>query len=119
MREQLPRALLDFVRHHVPTFQAAEFLVFLAGHRDRAFTAEEVVTLMRPESISVPDVREYVALFSGGGLVDASQGRFTFEPATPEQEACVAQLVAAYNERPVTLISEIYRLADGEVEPTA
>jgi hypothetical protein len=56
-------------------------------------------------------VREYVTLFSGCGLVEATDGRFAYS-ASPPLDACVQQLVAAYNERPVTLITEIYRLAD-------
>lgn len=112
MSERLSQPLVDFLRAGVPTFQAAELLVFLAGNRDRWFTPEEAIASIRPVILTVPAVCEYVALFEGEGLVEASNGRFSCAALSPDLEQRLSLLVLAYHERPVTLIAEIYRLAD-------
>lgn len=57
-----PQSLLELIQSCVPTFQAAEVLLFFASHPDRDFSVEEVVVCMRPAVITVPAVREYTAL---------------------------------------------------------
>ena len=59
-----PQSLLEFIQSCVPTFQAAEVLLFFASHPDRDFSVEEVVVCMRPTVITVPAVKEYTALFA-------------------------------------------------------
>src|SRR6187455_1332010 len=71
MDAKLSRTLADFIRHSVPTLQAAEVLLFFAHHRDRVFTAEEIVSAIRPFVATVPTVQEYVRLFMDSGLVAA------------------------------------------------
>jgi len=110
MSTDLPQTLLDFIRVTVPAYHAAELLVFLATHRDRDFTAEEVVIGMRPLVITVPAVREHVAHFTAARLVVEAGGRFRCAPASAELERRVGELVDAYNERPVTLIQTFGRI---------
>ena len=52
MKRDLPETLLKFLHANIPTFQAAEALLFVAHNRDRDFSAEEVVVGMRPRMIS-------------------------------------------------------------------
>jgi hypothetical protein len=111
MSSELPQPLLDLIRGRIPTFQAAELLVFLASNRDRSFAPDEVVSSM-PNLMDAPALREYMASFIDGGLIDDANGRLRYRPASQEIEEGMDLLVAAYNERPVTLITVIYRLAD-------
>ena len=115
MRLDLPETLLKFLHSNVPTFQAADALLFFAQNRDRDFSAEEVVVGMRPRMITLAAVREYVALFTKHNLVTECNGRFRYRPASRELERRVGELSNAYNEKPVTLISAIYRVADGHI----
>jgi hypothetical protein len=119
MAPELPETLLEFIHASVPTFQAAEALLFFAQNRDRDFTAEEVVVGMRPRVITLADVKESAALFTERRLVTETNGRFRFHPASWELECRVGELSHAYNERPVTLIIAIHHAADGHIDSFA
>jgi hypothetical protein len=41
---------------------------------------------------------------------------YAYEPATPALEQAIGELGHAYNERPVTLIGSIYRIADSKIQ---
>jgi hypothetical protein len=86
-------------------------LVFLAAHRDRRFTEDEIVASVRPALISASVVREHLALFLQTGLVTEENSRFAYHPSSHALELQVHELVRAYHEKPVTLISSIYRVA--------
>ena len=118
MTLDLPETLLTFLHTNVPTFQAADALLFFAQNRDRDFSAEEVVVAMRPRVISLTAVKEYAALFTEQHLVAESNGRFRYRPASWDLECRVGELSHAYNEKPVTLISAIYHVADGRMDST-
>ena len=82
MARELSGSLLDFIRQCIPTLQAAEVLLFFASHPDRQFKPEEVVVEMRPDIVTVPAVKEYLARFSEGGLIDSQPDvDLTSEPA--------------------------------------
>lgn len=119
MSSDLPSSLLQFLRQSVPTYQAAEVLLFLAAHPDREFSAEEIVVEMRPVTITVPAVKEYCALFRRHGLLGTETDRFAYAPESATVEGLVGQLAHAYNERPVTLIGAIYRIADSNIQSFA
>jgi hypothetical protein len=113
---ELPQRLLRFIRHSVPTYQAAEVLLFLARHEERWFTLEEVAAAMSPSVVTLPALREYAAVFAAAGVVAEQDGRFTYRPESPDTAAAVGELATAYNERPVTLIKTIYRIADSRIQ---
>jgi hypothetical protein len=108
MTEDLSGTLLAFIHASIPTFQAAEALLFLAGNRDRDFSPEEIVIGMRPRVISLDAVSGYAAAFAARRLVTETDGRFRYGPASAELEREVGELSNAYNEKPVTLITAIY-----------
>jgi hypothetical protein len=116
MAEELSSRLLELIHASIPTFEAAEALLFLAAHRDRDFSVEEVVVGMRPRIIEAADVHEYSALFTEGRLVSSANDRFRYAPASAELERSVGELSHAYNERPVTLIITIYHVASGVIQ---
>ncbi len=119
MPSSLPRSLVGFIRSSVPTYQAAEVLVFLAAHADRAFTPDEIVAGMLPVSVSPAAVREYVALFAATGLAVEADGKFVLRASTDELAQNIHELTRAYNEQPVTLIRAIYRIADSKIQSFA
>lgn len=116
MTLDLPETLLKFLHTNIPSFQAADALLFFAQNRDRDFSAEEVVIGMRPRMISLAAAKQYAALFTEQRLVTESNGRFRYRPASWELECRVGELSHAYNEKPVTLISAIYHVADGHID---
>jgi len=64
MVEDLSRTLLAFIDASIPTFQAAEALLFLAANRDRDFSPDEIVVGMRPRVITAAAVSGYAAVFA-------------------------------------------------------
>jgi hypothetical protein len=114
----LPESLLQFVQAFVPTYQAAELLLFFAANPGLDFTPEEVVSAMRPVVVAEPAVREYTAHFAAKGLLFEREGRYRYG-ASPELERSINELVSAYRQRPVTLIRAIYQIADTRIQSFA
>jgi hypothetical protein len=119
MPGDLSPTLLDFIRSCVPTYPAAEVLVFFAANSGRDFSIDELVTAIRPTAIAAPAAREYVEFFRSRQLLDERDGKFCYRPGTAELEHGVRELVLAYNERPVTLIRAIYGIADSHIQSFA
>lgn len=114
----LPENLLNFLQAAVPSFPAAEFLVFLSTHPG-PWKPPELTHAVEPMSIAAAEADEYLALFKAAGLLADKPGGLTFAPATPALEADIAALTQAYNERPVTLIRTINALADHKLQSFA
>jgi len=114
MAIELPSRLQRFILQCIPTLQAAEVLLFVAAHPERDFSAEEIVALIRPTVVTAPAVVEYMALLQSSHVVTAIDGRFRYTPGTEELDAAIGELGRTYNERPVTMIATIYRIADSK-----
>lgn len=112
-------SLLRIIRSCVPTFAAAELLVFLSRHPARRWKSEEISVEIRPTIIPLSAINEYLELFRSSGLVRAADGDFEYAPAAPDLEEAIGELVLAYNERPVTLIRTIYTIADLKIQSFA
>ena len=119
MAPNLPTTLLDFIHECVPTYQAAEVLLFFAAHPDCDFSAEDIVVAMRPVVITVHAIEEYTSLFADKGLIWLAHGRYRYGPSTARLERGINELANAYNEKPVTLIHAIYRIADSKIQSFA
>ena len=115
MAHALPVSLLDFIHQCIPTPQAAEVLLFFVGHPDRGFKPEDVVVAMRPLTVTVPAVEEYIARFLESGLIITRADGYAYHSASPAVEHAVRELRSAYNKRPVTLIAAIHRIADNKI----
>ena len=114
----LPESLLQFVQSFVPTYQAAEVLVFFATNPGRDFSPEELVSAMRPVVVPEAAVKAYTAHFAAKGLLSEREGRYRYGPS-PELEPSINELVSAYRQRPVTLIRAIYQIADTRIQSFA
>jgi hypothetical protein len=119
MSRDLPQSLIDFIHECIPTYQAAELLLFFAAHPEGDYSAEEIVVAMRPVVITVPAVKEYASLLAKKRLISQSDGRYRYGPATEDLERGIGELAHAYNEKPVTLIRVIYRIADSKIQSFA
>ena len=119
MNGEFPASLLKFIRSCVPSFQAAELLVFLHHHPSRRWTANELSEAIRPVVIAPSTVQEQLSLFGSCGIVREIADAFEFAPVSDEVTSAVGELARAYNERPVTLIRTIYSLADLKVQSFA
>jgi hypothetical protein len=112
----LPPGLIDFIHRCIPTLQAAEVLLFLAAHPERRYLPDEIVVAIQPVVVTASAVREYAALFLASQLVTEVDGRFGYSPTQPQADQVVQMLSGAYNEFPVTLITEIHRIADTKLQ---
>jgi hypothetical protein len=113
MTSQFPETLLQFIESCIPTYRAAELLLFFAAHRDRSFTPTEVVASIRPIAITVPATEEYASLFAARGLLSEIRGSYRYEPRR-HLEPRIAELAHAYDQKPVSLIRAIHQLAAGQ-----
>jgi hypothetical protein len=109
---QLRPVLIRFIDRCIPTYHAADVLLFLAANPDRRFAAEEIAAAMQPTGIAASEVKEYLDRFTACGFVTEDNKRLGYLQTTGDFEGAVCELVRAYNEQPVTLIATIYRLAD-------
>jgi hypothetical protein len=57
-------------------------------------------------------VNDYLGQFVAAGLLVERQTGYAYGPTTSRLEQAVSELGRAYNERPVTLIAAIHRIAD-------
>jgi hypothetical protein len=119
MAGHLPQSLIQFIHECVPTYQAAELLLFFASHPEGDFSPEDIVVAMRPSVITVPAVKEYASLFVNKGLICHTHGRYRYGPSTEDIERGIGELAHAYNEKPVTLIRAVYQIADSKIQSFA
>ena len=109
MDVDFPEELCLFIKDTIPTLEAAELLVLLAGDPARHWKIEDIIHELRPTEIAESEIRRCIALFLARGLVAENQdGRFHYRPASPGLDATVGALAKAFNQRPVTLIRMIY-----------
>ena len=103
MTTKLTATLLDFLQRCVPTYEAAQVLLFFSANRDRAFRPEEIATSMWPALMTPQGVKEHAAPLATHRLVVEENGRFRYT-ASPEFESIIGELARAYKEQPVSLI---------------
>lgn len=115
----LPPNLIRFIRASIPTYQAAEVLLFIAAHPERTFTPEELVVSMRPALLTVPAAKQYLELFISRGVVVERDGAVAFGPVSSDLQQSIGQLAQTYHERPVTLIKVFDTMTLGTVGSSA
>lgn len=108
---ELSDEICSLIHSSVPTVDALELLVFLAGRADQEWVPGQPTGsahLLRDH-----ESPQYARLFLEQGLLVAGPtGGYRFQPATPALDSAVRALCTAYNERPVTLIRTVYAIAD-------
>jgi hypothetical protein len=106
-----PEELGALIQESVPNLEAAEALLLLFHHRDRQWSATDVIAGLHPTVTSEAAVRKYLDAFAGRGLL-ARKGddAWQYETASPALDALVEALDRAHKRRPVTLVRLIYDL---------
>lgn len=102
----LTHTLLDFIQRCIPTYEAAQILLFFSANRDRRFRPEEITEGLQPSTIGIESAKEISTLLAAKQLVVENDGSFRYA-APPELETRIRELARAYNEQPVTLIRAI------------
>lgn len=120
MEAHFSERLLQFLQTSIPTFSAAELLLFLHGHSETWWTSEDIVEAIKPTVISISAIKEYLDLFKNRQLIKGDSDRgYQFSPASPELRVTIEDLSQAYNERPVTLIRTISAMEQNTIQSFA
>ena len=109
-----------FLQTTVPSVDAAELLLRLQRDPARWWSAADIVTALKPASVTEADVTRTLDAFLARGLIaQGADKRVQFHPASEELDGYVRTLGQAYSERPVTLIRVIYALRDSKIRSFA
>ena len=105
----------------MPSVDAAELLLALAGESQRWWQAGELAASLQPSTIlSEAEAARYLEQFQAAGLVALGPDRRAqYRPGGDALAAHVQMLRVAYNERPVTLFRMIYALRDLKIQSFA
>jgi hypothetical protein len=109
-----------FLQRSVPNVDAAELLLLLAEHRDRAWELAELRDRLSTMSVlSEADVvRNLDALHSNEVVARVADRRVRYR-SSASIDSHVATLARLYVERPVTLFRTIYALRDAKIKTFA
>lgn len=109
-----------FIQSTIPSVEAAELLIHLAGRPDGALSPGAAVAGL-PKGVPLTEAQAAGLLesFAARGLVSRAGSEFRYAPATSELRGHAEMLAQAYNQRPVTLIRIIYALRDSRVQSFA
>ena len=95
-----------FLHDRVKSYEQLEALLFLAGHHDREFNAEEVTLALNSAVGSLDEALE--ELVAVGGLVSAAKRsavtHYRYAPSDEATRQCVNELEAAYAQRRVSVV---------------
>jgi hypothetical protein len=98
MDVDFPEELCLLIKDAIPTLDAAELLVLLAGDPARHWKIEEIIHELRPTEIAESEIRRCLVLFLARGLVAENQdGRFHYRPASADLDATVGALPSRSN----------------------
>lgn len=95
---------LEFIRAAVGSVWALELLLFMRGHSDRAWTAQELARELRSNERLASDA---LATFEAAGLLGRRGEALAYVPAGQGLDDLVGKLNVAYRERPVAVVNAI------------
>jgi len=94
-----------------------ELMLLLRREAHRAWSAEELIHETRSSELVV---REGLGTLGQAGLlVEEEAGRYRYRPAAPVLDAWVAEIQAAYSQRPSAVIREIFSAPDTKIQSFA
>ena len=114
-----PEELRSFIQDTIPTVDAAELLLVLAGRPDEEHSLADLISAMRPATLTEPVARRYLSQFQSAGMVVATGDTYRYKPQSPELDGLVRALTKVFNERPVTLVRIIYAPRDEKIRSFA
>jgi len=113
-RAELPVEVVRLLENSVPTIDALEVLLALVRQGSLGWAPDELAESVRAVEVTESTTRQYLALLQAQGFLAERDGRWRYHPSSPELAGAVGALMAAYNERPVTLIRTVYAIADSK-----
>ncbi len=119
MAEAFPEDVRQFIVENINSVEQLEVLLLLREHRDEFWAPEGVgkalCTAPAAALLRLTDLRgcRLVAPKEGGEQL------YRYEPGTPERDALVGRLAAAYKERRVSVINLIYSKPHSHVQAFA
>jgi hypothetical protein len=115
--EVLSPEVLAFLRSSIRSVWAVEALLLMRWGNDRAWTVEALTTELRSSRTVVADL---VAGFVAAGLVrNEGDADYRYGPANPLLDHAVAQLEAAYKERPTAVVKAILSVPNEKIQSFA
>ena len=106
-----------FLQASLPSVEAAELLLLLAGDPAAAWRPKEAA---ERTAMSEAAAAKILQAFHANGLAMAGVDQaYQYRPSTAASQAHVDKLAKAYAERPVTLIRIIYALRDSKIRSFA
>ncbi len=111
---ELSPSLIDLIGQCIPTLDAARVLLHIAANRGRPISGAELATDLSTAVLSALAVGEYVAQFARCGIIVELHDTFRYTAST-KLDALIRELQTCYDERPVTLVVTIAKVATGRV----
>jgi hypothetical protein len=117
MASVLSSELIEFMKGCVRSVWAVELLLFLRAHKDRAWSADELVAELRSSRTLATEI---LSCFSAAGLIsEPDTDRFVYAPAAPVLEDLCATLEQEYRERPVAVVNAIVAVRNSGIQNLA
>lgn len=105
-QDALPAPVLDLVAHSIASMEQIDVLLALQADGAVSWQADEMA---RKLQIAPAAAAASLAALKSARLAEVSpDGGYRYAPGSAALRDAVAQLVVAYNTRPVTLIKAIY-----------
>jgi hypothetical protein len=89
----IPGDLRDFILRYIDSIAQLEALLLLRAHAGEEWDAKQTAARLYAGE---PEVAEVLARLCADGLLCCNQGLYRYAPQSPEQQAIVERLAAAY-----------------------
>jgi len=105
MAEEFPKDVKEFISQHVHSLAQLEVLLMLHRDQGRSWTPEQITSSLYLERQMVEDL---LADLVGRGFAAEENSAFRYKPAGDVVHGLIERLAKLYQERRVTVISEIF-----------
>lgn len=116
MAGELSSQTADFIRTYIESLEELEILLLLFQGRDRGWTVEAVYDGIRSNPASI---RQRLKRLVEKGIVEMrnpGEEQFSYKLGSPELNAAVEGLAAAYKERRVTVVESIFAKSPSPIQ---
>jgi hypothetical protein len=114
--DKIPESVRRVIAEHIDSVAELEAILLLRGSRDRGWTADAAGARLYVRTT----VAEHVlSVLAARGFFASTSGMYRYAPATPQLEAAVDELAAAYSEQLVTVTHLIHSKPSGGVRQFA
>jgi hypothetical protein len=97
---------------YIVSVEELEILLLLRAERERDWSAAEINQRLRSQEVSI---ERWLTIIISLGFATRSGDRVRFAPASDELDRELAQVAAAYRERPVKVVEAIFSRKDASL----